>query len=325
MTLRERLKVRLLHGNALLMGGEAAWVNRRFRTERPVDRDRALHFLRRHFRIIGIRRWTITWHEDPTTLPQGPYTSRRGAMGVVLFPSFANRLFPNNTFPVGSSSLNTTVYFGSYNTSIYDAAWDSFASLPLGLERQGFLFKAALHHAGEAGLFGFGVTKDGQVHALEVPERVHVEPGGRVHNADGPALVWPTGLGSIYAWHGMLVAPDREWIIARPEDLSPGVILSQPNAEIRRMMIEKFTPARLIRESAAEQLHHDDFGELWSLSIPGDEALVMVKVVNSTPEPDGTYKDYWLRVPPGTRTAREGVAWTFGETDARKYQPKVQT
>jgi hypothetical protein len=39
---------------------------------------------------------------------------------------------------------------------------------------------------------------------------------------------------------------------------------------------------------------------------PGD-----VQVTNATPEPDGTHRAYWLRVPPGMRTARQAVAWTF--------------
>ena len=38
----------------------------------------------------------------------------------------------------------------------------------------------------------------------------------------------------------------------------------------------------------------------------------MVEVVNSTPEPDGSRKTYFLRVPPTIGTAREAVAWTFG-------------
>ena len=50
----------------------------------------------------------------------------------------------------------------------------------------------------------------------------------------------------------------------------------------------------------------------------------MVEVVNSTPEPDGTRKTYFLRVPPTTRTAREAVAWTFG-LRADAYRPAVET
>jgi hypothetical protein len=49
---------------------------------------------------------------------------------------------------------------------------------------------------------------------------------------------------------------------------------------------------------------------------------VVVKVVNSTPEPDGSFKDYLLRVPPDIRTPREAVAWTFATDD---YRPAVQT
>lgn len=50
----------------------------------------------------------------------------------------------------------------------------------------------------------------------------------------------------------------------------------------------------------------------------------MVKVVNSTPEPDGSYKDYFLRVPPTITTAHEAVAWTFGKT-AETYAPAIET
>jgi hypothetical protein len=41
----------------------------------------------------------------------------------------------------------------------------------------------------------------------------------------------------------------------------------------------------------------------------------MLEVENSTPEPDGSHKPYFLRVPPEVRTARETLAWTF-EFDA---------
>ncbi|MGW6422603.1 DUF6745 domain-containing protein [Nocardia sp. NPDC055053] len=71
-------------------------------------------------------------------------------------------------------------------------------------------------------------------------------------------------------------------------------------------------------------VHRDDTGILWRIALDGDEDVVMVEVVNSTPEPDGTNRTYWLRVPPTTRTAREGVAWTFGLA-ADAYEPVQQT
>ena len=50
----------------------------------------------------------------------------------------------------------------------------------------------------------------------------------------------------------------------------------------------------------------------------------MVEVLNSTPEPDGSRKTYFLRVPPRTRTAREAVAWTFGVREP-DYRPAQET
>lgn len=50
----------------------------------------------------------------------------------------------------------------------------------------------------------------------------------------------------------------------------------------------------------------------------------MVKVVNSTPEPDGSMKDYFLRVPPTVKTAREACAWTFGKSE-NDYAPMIET
>jgi hypothetical protein len=50
----------------------------------------------------------------------------------------------------------------------------------------------------------------------------------------------------------------------------------------------------------------------------------MVKVANSTPEADGSFKDYFLRVPPNMERARQAVAWTF-DMDENEYAPEVQT
>ena len=44
----------------------------------------------------------------------------------------------------------------------------------------------------------------------------------------------------------------------------------------------------------------------------------------STPEPDGSYKWYCLRVPPEVTTAREAIAWTFGVPE-QEYEPDKET
>jgi hypothetical protein len=101
--------------------------------------------------------------------------------------------------------------------------------------------------------------------------------------------------------------------------------LNEPNTEVRRVMLE-----RLPAESVAEHLkliHQDEFGTLYSESdsnwrISG--VLTIVKVVNSTPEPDGTFKDYYLRVPGTMNRAKEAVAWTFGLKE-EEYLPVAQS
>ncbi|MGI8809523.1 MAG: DUF6745 domain-containing protein [Acidimicrobiales bacterium] len=50
----------------------------------------------------------------------------------------------------------------------------------------------------------------------------------------------------------------------------------------------------------------------------------MVQVLNATLEADGSFKAYFLRVPPWVTSARQAVAWTFG-AEAQSYAPEVQT
>jgi hypothetical protein len=131
----------------------------------------------------------------------------------------------------------------------------------------------------------------------------------RLHCADGPAIVWPDGWG-IWAWHGVRVP---QHVIEQPQLITADEILAEENAEVRRVMIERATPERFLVESGAEPLQQDDYGKLWRIDLADDEPLTMVELQNSTVEPDGSSKTYWLRVSPECRTALEAVAWTFGQ------------
>lgn len=125
----------------------------------------------------------------------------------------------------------------------------------------------------------------------------------------------------IYAWHGVRVS---EAVIVRPETLTPTQILAEQNAEVRRVMFTRFGEDRFIRESGALPIHSDEVGDLYRVDVPNDEPLVMVRVLNSTPEADASQKPYWLRVPPDMTQARQAVAWTFA-MDAKEYAPVVET
>jgi hypothetical protein len=54
------------------------------------------------------------------------------------------------------------------------------------------------------------------------------------------------------------------------------------------------------------------------------ENIVLVEMVNSTPEPDGSYRRYFERVDPDIQTAKEAIAWQF-RLSAKEYNPKVET
>jgi hypothetical protein len=151
--------------------------------------------------------------------------------------------------------------------------------------------------------------------AIYIMENLQVlkHENGRLHCADGPAVDFGGGH-TIYAWRGMVV---NEAIIMGQIDIP--MIEKEDNAELRRVLIDRYGTAKYIIDSGAQKLHEDDFGTLYTKEVPGDETIMMVKVVNSTPEPDGSYKDYWLRVDPraygGLTTARAAVASTWRNPD----------
>jgi hypothetical protein len=154
----------------------------------------------------------------------------------------------------------------------------------------------------------------------ERPVALHRDEAGRLDRADGPALAYPDGF-ALYAWRGM---PVPAAFLDELTSLTPERIRDEANAELRRVMFEYYGYDRYLAESGARPVHSDETGALWRIGLADDEDILTVEVVNATPEPDGVHRTYWLRVPPTTRTAREGVAWTFG-LDAKAYEPVRQT
>ncbi|PVC93648.1 DUF6745 domain-containing protein [Streptomyces sp. CS147] len=154
----------------------------------------------------------------------------------------------------------------------------------------------------------------------ERPDVLHRDEAGRLDHGEGPALAYGDGF-ALHAWRGM---PVPAAFLEELSSLTPERIRAEENAELRRVMLEYYGYDRYLSESGAEPVHRDETGILWRIALDGDEDVVMVEVVNSTPEPDGTYRTYWLRVPPTTRTAKDGVAWTFG-LEGAAYAPVRQT
>ncbi|MFJ5222629.1 DUF6745 domain-containing protein [Streptomyces sp. NPDC088400] len=193
----------------------------------------------------------------------------------------------------------------------HDAAW--LAAFEGRSERLEGLAEVALHA-------GWWWPYEHAVVICERPVALHRDEAGRLDRGDGPALAYSDGF-ALYAWRGM---PVPATFLDELPSLTPERIRDEANAELRRVMLEYYGYDRYLSESGAKSVHDDETGVLWKIEMRGDEDISMVEVVNSTPEPDGTHRTYWLRVPPTTRTARQGVAWTFG-LEAEEYEPARQT
>ncbi len=158
----------------------------------------------------------------------------------------------------------------------------------------------------------------GVVFVCERPARQAVDERGRLHSANGPAILcrdsWP-----VYAWHGVRV---NQQIIEAPNTLTSEQVLGENNAEVRRVMVERMGLDRFLVQAKAKVLDTDQGGKriLHRIDWKDDEPIVAVQVQCPT-----TGQTYFLRVPPQIDRCDKAVAWTFGFEQVRDYQPVVET
>ena len=149
--------------------------------------------------------------------------------------------------------------------------------------------------------------------------------GTLLHCDDGPAIAYRDGA-EYYAWQGLAVP---KILIIGHEHLSIRKVLRMPTWGMRKLALHRYGTERFLRDSNARVIHSDDFGILYrakftNSKVEGENRMAVVKVINATPEKDGSFRDYFLQVPPEMKTAREAVAWTFGLGN-REYAPDFET
>ena len=168
------------------------------------------------------------------------------------------------------------------------------------------------------------------------PNVINLDDQGRLHDEHGPSISYRDGW-ALHHWHGVFV---EAWIIEHPKRITPVLIEGEDNAEVRRVMVERYGEARYISDSGLVPIAKDEFGELFRKDFEGDAPLVYVKVLNSTPEPDGSIKPYFLSVNPNHYAGAAGkiphaaIASTWRKkpdgaelffSDYRDYRLSVQT
>jgi hypothetical protein len=269
------------------------------RGEFRVDPLAAEQALAQHFRALGLEPLPVRWVTDAEAAYLAVFDKARGAAEAARSAAesaawSAARSAARSAAPSSEKALSSRA---ELDKAI--GIWLPFVD------------------AVEAGLWLFFPTAD-EVIAVARPAMQVVDDD--LHCEDGPAVAWPGGA-RYWFWRGVQV-PQK--VVEAPESLTAAEINEEQNVEVRRVMQERFGYDRYLKDSNAKLLQTDDFGALWWYDNPGDEPLVMVELLNATPEPDGSVKTYFLRVPPTMKTAREAVAWTFEFSDG-EYEPAVES
>ena len=312
----------------------------------PADRPRAEAAICRMYALVGKRRPMFAWCDSPATAALASaflrdWTHRRSSLKRSLVATLVSSLqaslrrsLESSLEPSLWSSLGSSLEYSlsaSLSSSLRSAldwslepplaqsfwgqleyAWIAFFSF---CETMGVAYEPA--RAEQLRLWdevarscGWWCPFRDLVIVMERPAAVRMERSGgtddfptyRLHCETGPALLMRDGWAA-YAIHGTRVPAA---LVEAPETLTIEQITSERNAEVRRIMIDRFGAARFLRGIDAE-LVHVEHGEgagrevrpagvgyraLWRASLPGDvEPLMMVDVVNSAPEPIGYVPD----------------------------------
>ena len=147
------------------------------------------------------------------------------------------------------------------------------------------------------------------------------------HSEAGPALAYKGGP-EVHAWHGTRIPA---WVIDAPDLLNPTDIDAQQDPSLRRALIERFGPERLVREGSPTLVDEDATGRLWHRALPvivkpgpriqtgwmrfeqGEPVTIAEDPVacleTAGHGPDGVHRTRYEMVPAQLRTVAEARAW----------------
>jgi len=162
--------------------------------------------------------------------------------------------------------------------------------------------------------------------AIDTPQLKKYFWLGKLHRSNGPAVTTSTG-GAQYWWRGVYISA-KLWQDSRSFVLKD--ILEIENIELRRAILEKVGFSRVEDEATVVDEGTGDFSgcKLLCVSDSGEEGadkkIMFLKLKNSTPEEDGSYKFYYLRVPPKIKKVPEGIKWSFDVKNKEEFKYLVQ-
>lgn len=233
------------------------------------------------------------------------------------WPNSFSEHFDYRAHDIYSTNGMTAAHFDVHNHSswLHEVSWLCLSREFVFIspdKKTSFNFKSDdLLNAFEAGAWFFIITGH-EIVVFTIPTVMKINSNLRLHCETGPAISY-LGYDGYYI-NGIQVT---QQIVMAPETLETSQIVQEPNVEIRRIMLERYGFERFINNHPYTRIDTDVVKEqiygLYQFIWPNedDEIVKILRVTNSTPEPDGSFKNYYLRVPPGIERADDALAWTF--------------
>lgn len=180
---------------------------------------------------------------------------------------------------------------------------------------------------------GWWWPRDDVCVVAERPSVVRTEPvpgngygEARLHDADGPAVVFPDGW-AVHSWHGTRVP---SWVIDGP---TVEQIAAERNVEVRRCAIERLGWGAFIDRAGLTLVGRapdpgNTGSELRLYDLPYERwgaPTRLLLAVNGSVERDGTRRRYGLRVPPWFDDPVDAAGWSYGLTGAQYAQLQRRT
>lgn len=134
-------------------------------------------------------------------------------------------------------------------------------------------------------------------------EELHLDEDGRIHNENGPAIKYRGGFVEVYGIHGVTVPKD---IIMEPENITIERIKEEDNAEVRRIMTERYGMGRYLADIKASVIDIDTVAISRDTPSGGHITRALLKALDGTMYfvgTDGsTGRVYYMQVPTNCKT-----------------------
>jgi hypothetical protein len=144
------------------------------------------------------------------------------------------------------------------------------------------------------------------------PRIISLDSQHRLHAEGGPAIQFADGY-SLYSYHAVTL-PEKYGKI-HPNEWQPQWLLSEENAELKRVLIQGIGYDRIARELAAVEL--DTWQEYTLLKIDTKVDVEPIYLLKMTCPSTGFI--HALRVPPDINSAREAIKWVNWGVDPEDF------